>query len=135
MEPLFSAECLLVAWTDGATVFDVSMRPVAFVSDRHAWSLPGRWLGPVDGLNLLDRDGKPVAWNPGQEVRGVLLTPTPMPPKLPIMPMVPIPPKLPLPPVAPLPPGGGWSVLSFEAWWAVDPTPPPVPPPSDEPSP
>jgi hypothetical protein len=72
MKPLFSPSTKLVAWLEpGKFIYDLAMRPVAFISGGHAFSYPANaWLGPVDGLTLLDRNGKPVAFNPGHSSRG-----------------------------------------------------------------
>ncbi len=43
-------------------IFALNMNWVAFLQDGHAWSSnTGNWLGPVDGFNCLDREGRVVA--------------------------------------------------------------------------
>jgi Amelogenin len=118
MDAIFSPQCELVAWLKPAEfIFDLSLRPVAFVKNGNAFSYPGRsWLGPVDVFTLLDRAGRPVAFNPSHAPRGQLPPIKPLKPLPPLKPLRPLRPLRPLKPLRPLTPLGGWSELSFQHW-------------------
>src|SRR5712692_9500690 len=100
MKPLFSPSTKLVAWLKPEKfIFDLAMRPVAFISGGHAFSYPGRvCLGPIDVFTLLDRHGKSVAFNPGHSPRGTLPPPKPLTPPRPLKPLKPLKPLTPLKP-------------------------------------
>lgn len=126
LTPLFSPACDLVGWMQpDAFVFDVDMAYVAFLTNGHAWSArSGLWIGPAIGPHLFDIDGRPVAWNPGEPLRGfgrplrpvnVVRAVSPVRPPRPVTPARPL--------TAPVLPGG-WSPLSFAEWLvANDPRP------------
>jgi hypothetical protein len=101
------------------------MNYVAFVANGHAWSArSGQWIGPVVGTHVFDTEGRPVAWNPAEPLRGsgrplrpvnVVRAVSPVRPTRPVAP--------PRPLTAPVLPGG-WSPLSFAEWLvANDPAP------------
>ncbi len=126
LTPLFSPACDLVGWMQrDAFVFDVDMAYVAFLAGGHAWSArSGLWIGPAIGPHLFDIHGRPVAWNPGEPLRGfgrplrpvnVVRAVSPVRPPQPVTPARPL--------TAPALPGG-WSPLSFAEWLvANDPRP------------
>jgi hypothetical protein len=118
MNPLFSPSTDLVGWlNDDGFVYDLSMNPVAFVSEGHAFSYPNcSWLGSADGPTLRDKMGKPIAFNPGQAPGGTLPPLKPLNPLKPLKPLKPLRPLNPLKPLRPLTPLGGWSPLSFHTW-------------------
>lgn len=127
LKPLFSPRCDLVGWCEpGRAVFDPAMNHVAFIVQGHAYAAASeRLLGAVDGPNLHDLAGLPVAWNPEQPIRALGAGPTPprpMRPPTPMRPMRPIPPRRPLFPSVPHP---GWSPLGFEDWCASGDAPEP----------
>jgi hypothetical protein len=125
LEPLFSRDCDLVGWLEpDRYVFDREMNCIAFIVDRQAWSASGdRWLGGVNGLNLCDRAGKPVAWS-APPVAGTAAGMVQKRPMLPKAPMRPVKPLAPVRPLRPDAPRGGWSAISFADW--VGPKPEPV---------
>jgi hypothetical protein len=119
MLPLFDQETELVGWlnTNDGNVFDTEMGWIAFVQNGHAWSAEtGNWLGSVNGLTMLDQDGRPVAWSTKQAPQGTMKPPTPPPPMMPLTPLTPLNPLNPLQPMRPLIPIGGWSDMSWEEW-------------------
>lgn len=118
MEPLFDANCDLVGWIEpGEHIFDTDMNWVAYISNGHAWSSDtGNWLGPVNGFNCLDQEGRVVAWNPIQDVEGSMRPMRPMRPTRPMRPMRPMHPMRPMRPMRPMTPSGGWSQLSWNEW-------------------
>ena len=126
LTPLFSQHCDLVGWIQPRQfLFDADMNYVAFLANGHAWSArSGLWIGPVVGSHVFDTEGRPVAWNPGEPLRGfgkplrpvnVVRAVSPVRPPRPILP--------PRPLTAPVLPGG-WSPHNFAEWLvANDPTP------------
>ena len=119
MLPLFDQETELVGWLNAndGNVFDTEVQWVAFVQNGHAWSAEtGNWLGAVNGITMLDQDGRPVAWSTEQAPKGTMKPPTPPPPMMPLKPLTPLNPFNPLQPMHPLIPIGGWSDMSWEEW-------------------
>lgn len=118
MNPLFDQNCNLIGWVDpGNHIFDTNMDWVAYISNGHAWSAnSGNWIGPVDGLNCLDINGKPIAWNPDQPVVGTMRPMTPMRAMRSMTPMRPMRPMTPMRPMRPMTPMGGWSTLNWDEW-------------------
>lgn len=116
MTPLFDNECNLVGWMDpGKHIFDTDMDWVAFIANGHAWSVQTEnWLGEVYGLNVRDRQGRTVLWNPDQPIENSLPVLEPLQPLTPLGPLTPLTPLDPLTPLQPLEPLGGWSDLSWE---------------------
>ena len=74
MMALFSPNTDLVGWlNDGGFIFDLNLAAVAFVRGEHAFAYPScSWLGSVEATTLMDRSGKPVAFNPDLAPRGRL---------------------------------------------------------------
>jgi hypothetical protein len=126
LTPLFSQHCDLVGWIRPRQfLFDADMSYVAFLANGHAWSArSGLWIGPVAGTHVFDTEGRPVAWNPGEPLRGfgkplrpvnVVRAVSPVRPPRPILPTRPL--------TAPVLPGG-WSPFTFAQWLvANDPMP------------
>jgi hypothetical protein len=117
---LFDKDCELVGWIyPGEHIFDIDMDWVAFISGNHAWSAEsGDWLGAVKGLLCLDRQGKPVAWNPKERVAGTSVPSKPSRASRASKPSRPSKPSKPSRPSEPSTPNGGWSPLSFFGWLA-----------------
>lgn len=126
LTPLFSRHCDMVGWMQPRQfLFDADMTYVAFLANGHAWSArSGQWIGPVLGSHVFDAEGRPVAWNPAEPLRGagrplrpvnVVRAVSPVRPTRPVAP--------PRPLTAPVLPGG-WSSFSFAEWLvANDPAP------------
>jgi len=68
--PLFDQDCELMAWIEpGRHIFDSDMNWIAYLANNQAWSAEsGNWLGAVRGLLCMDNSGKPVLWNPNEQV-------------------------------------------------------------------
>lgn len=115
---LFDKDCDLVGWINpDSHIFNTDMDWVAYISNGHAWSAGnGNWLGPVKGLLCLDRNGKPVAWNPKEQITGTVKPATPARAARAARPARPARPATPARPARPPVPAGGWSPLSFYAW-------------------
>lgn len=118
MEALFGPDRRQVAWLQpGAFVFDLELNPVACLGNGHAWSFPDmEWLGPMDEVTPLDREGRPVAFHKDRQPQGRLRPSQPMRPMRPLPPRRPLRPPHPHTPAEPLPPFGGWSQLTFAEW-------------------
>src|SRR5947208_92396 len=80
MIALYDPEVLLVGWLEpDQHIFDTGMNWAAFISNGHAWSSQtGNWLGPIHGVNCLDRQGRVVAWSPAGPIEGTLAPITPI---------------------------------------------------------
>jgi hypothetical protein len=118
LTPLFSPGCDLVGWMQPRKfLFDAEMTYVAFLASGHARSArSGRWIGPVIGAHVFDVDGRPVAWNPAEPLRGFG---RPLRPVNVVRAVSPVRPPKPVAPPRPLTPpvlAGGWSPLSFAEW-------------------
>jgi hypothetical protein len=117
LTPVFDSEANLVAWFDGANVFDLEMNWVAFHSSGHLFSPHSvTWLGPFSKGSFLDRSGKPVAWLGGSAPSSTLKPLTPLRPLKPLAPLKPLKPLTPLRPLKPLAPIGGWSPVPWNRW-------------------
>jgi hypothetical protein len=118
LESLFDYDSELVGWIDpGKYIYDADMNLIAFIYDEDIWSFEtGSWLGKVAGLNCCDREGKVVAWNPGQEVENITKPAKPHKPLLPLKPAKPDKPPKPVQPFKPLKPLDGFSDLTFVQW-------------------
>ena len=118
LTPLFSQHCYLVGWIQPRQfLFDVDMTYVAFLANGHAWSArSGLWIGPVVGTHVFDTEGRPVAWNPGEPLRGFG---KPLRPVNVVRAVSPVRPTRPITPPRPLTApvlSGGWSPLTFAEW-------------------
>ena len=118
LTPLFSQHCDLVGWIQPRQfLFDVDMTYVAFLANGHAWSArSGLWIGPVVGTHVFDTEGRPVAWNPGEPLRGFG---KPLRPVNVVRAVSPVRPTRPITPPRPLTApvlSGGWSPLTFAEW-------------------
>jgi hypothetical protein len=103
VDPLFDKKCNLVGWIEPENhIFDLEMNWVAYLSGGHAWSSQtGNWLGPVNGMNCLDQEGRPVAWNPDETVEGSMRPMRPMRAMRAMRPMRPMRPMKPMRPMRP----------------------------------
>ncbi|WP_372663197.1 4-fold beta flower protein [Cohnella sp.] len=119
LQPLFDRYCNHVAYIDnGRFLFDTEMNWVAFVHNKQAWSKDNlQWLGPINGIVCMDKEGKVITWGIGQSIMGDLsLHRKPkIVPELPQKPTSPMRPMLQSPPF-PRTPLSGWSNLSFDNW-------------------
>jgi hypothetical protein len=118
LKPLFSADCEHVAWLQPQKfIFDLEMAYVAFITNGHAWSArSGFWIGPVVGSHLFDMEGRPVAWNPEEPLRGMGRPLRPVNVVRAVSPVRPPRPVSPLRPFTAPAVAGGWSPLSFAEW-------------------
>jgi hypothetical protein len=119
MKALFNKDCELVGWLKDSHdhIFDIEMSWVAYIKIGNVWSSEsGNWCGPINGYNCLDQNGKVVAWNPDQGVRGSVKPVTPVRAVRAVRPIRPVRPVSPVKPVSPVTPVGGWSILTFNAW-------------------
>ena len=118
MFPLFDKDAELVGWIKpGGHIFSLEMEWLAFISNGHAWSAnSGDWLGPVNGYNCLDQNGKVVAWSTGHPASGSVRPVRPVRAVRAVRPVRPVRPARPVRPVRPVTPVGGWSQMSFGQW-------------------
>jgi len=121
MIALYNQDCILVGWLDNEEyIYDLEMNWIAYASNGNVWSTKtNKWLGPIHGLNCLDKTGKPVAWSPEDYVEGLMISKEyiePIAPKMPLEPLAPLAPLEPLKPLAPIEPRVGWAKVSFEEW-------------------
>jgi hypothetical protein len=119
MKALFDKDCGLVGWLKDSHdhIFDTQMNWVAYIKNDNVWSAKsGNWCGPIKGYNCLDKNGKVVAWNPDQAVRGTVAPVTPVRAVRAVTPVRPVKPVSPVRPVRPVTPVGGWSTLTFKSW-------------------
>lgn len=117
MTPIFDQGKNVVAWFDGANVFDPKLNWIAFHSDGNLFSAASlAWLGPLDSGGVQDRGGKAVAWLEGSSPSSGLRPLTPIKPLRPLQPLKPLRPLRPLTPLTPLTPLGGWSARSWHQW-------------------
>lgn len=119
VDPLYDKNADFVGWlVDFSFVFDKNLKWVAYIFNGYVWSVrTRRWIGELRGTNLLDRDGRIVAWSTSGPVIGALdivEAPLDIPP--PIMPPAPIIDDIPLNPGSAPEPAGEWSPLSFNQW-------------------
>lgn len=118
MYPLFDKNCDLVGWLElGEHIFDTEMNWVGYISGGNVWSAEtGDWLGPIMGLTCLDRNGKPILWNPDKTIQTSMRPISPIRATRAIRPIRPIRPINPIRPIRPIVPIGGWSELSWNEW-------------------
>ena len=119
MDPLYDKKANFVGWLlEERNVFDKDLKWVAYVYNNYVWSIKTRvWIGELKGTNLLDREGRIVAWSTsGPVIGGLGLAEAPLAFGPPIMPAVPIIDDIPLNPGFAPEPFGEWSKLTFKAW-------------------
>lgn len=119
IDPLYDKNAYFVGWlVDHAHVFNVNLQWVAYIFNDYVWSIKTkRWIGELRGTNLLDRDGKVVAWSTSGPVIGNLdPIDAPIDIRPPIPPIAPIIDDIPLSPGYAPDPIGEWSSLSFNQW-------------------
>ncbi|MBZ9633603.1 4-fold beta flower protein [Clostridium sp. FP1] len=119
MEPLYDKRANFVGWLlEYSNVFDKHLKWVAYVYNNYVWATKSRiWIGGLRGTNLLDRDGRIVAWSTsGPVVGGIGFTKAPLDIGPQIIPVEPIIPGLPLNPGYAPEPAGEWSKLTFTQW-------------------
>lgn len=119
LEALFDKYINHVGWIDrDGYIFDVDLNWVAYVHNETVWSKEKmQWIGKVNGVICMDKDGRVVAWGIGQRVAGdpsVQKRPKSVPP-LPEAPTGLLRPQIPSPPI-PAMPLMGWSTLTFDEW-------------------
>ncbi|MEG0641175.1 MAG: hypothetical protein RR515_01135 [Clostridium sp.] len=119
MVPLYDKKANFVGWlVDSSNVFNEDLEWVAYVYYNYVWSVKtGRWIGQLRGTNLLDRDGRIVAWSTsGPVVGGLGLVEGPInigPASIPVPPIIS---EVPLHPDQAPEPAGEWSKLTFDQW-------------------
>ena len=123
MTPLFNADARLVAFFDGAHLFDLANDWIGFHDRGNVFACGGAWLGPLNKGTFQDKDGRAVAFLAGSQPSTGMKPSPPMQPKRPLPPKRPLRPRTPLPPPAPMLPGGGWSPLSWAQWLGKEPVP------------
>ncbi len=118
LKPLFSPACDLVGWIQPRRfVFDADIAYVAFIANGHAWSArTGIWIGPAAGSHIFDIDGRPVAWSPGEVLRGQARPLRPVNVVRAVSPVRPAKPLASATPVGAPRAQGGWSRHSFREW-------------------
>lgn len=119
MIALFNKNSELVGWMKDTHdhIFDTDMNWIAYIRNGHAWSAnSGNWIGPINGTNCLDKNGKVVAWNPSQTVKGSVRSVRPVRAVRSIRPIRPVRPVRPIRPIRPVTPVGGWSNQTFIQW-------------------
>ena len=93
MDPLYDKKANFVGWLlEHSNVFNKDLEWVAYIYNNYVWATKTRvWIGELKGTNLLDRDGRIVAWSTsGPVVGGLDFIKAPLDIGPPIMPAVPI---------------------------------------------
>ncbi|WP_346886438.1 4-fold beta flower protein [Clostridium sp. UBA4395] len=74
MDPLYDKKANFVGWlVEHSNVFDKDLKWVAYAYYNYIWATKTRiWIGELRGTNLLDRDGRIVAWSTSGPVVGSL---------------------------------------------------------------
>ncbi|MBU3142880.1 4-fold beta flower protein [Clostridium sp. CF012] len=119
MDPLYDKNANFVGWLlEDRNVFNKDLKWVAYSYNNFVWATKTRvWIGELKGTNLLDRDGRIVAWSTsGPVVGGLGFTEAPLDIGPPILPAVPIIDDVPLNPGFAPEPAGEWSKLTFNQW-------------------
>lgn len=119
LDPLYDKNVNFVGWLeDRSYVFDRNLKWVAYIFNNYVWAVKTqKWIGELRGTNLLDRDGKIVAWSTNGPVIGALdPVEEPLDIGLPLMPAPPLIEGIPLNPGFAPEPIGEWSPLSFTQW-------------------
>lgn len=119
LDPLFDKNANFVGWlVDRTDVFDKNLNWVAYIFNDFIWSVKTQnWIGELKGTNLLDRDGKIVAWSTnGPVIGGLDYAEAPLDIGLPLPPLTPLIFDVPLAPDEAPEPIGEWSKLTFNQW-------------------
>jgi len=119
LDPLFDKYSNFVGWlVDRSNVFDKNTRWVAYIFNDYIWAVKTQnWIGELKGTNLLDRDGRIVAWSTSGPVVGSLdIIEAPLDVGLPLPPAPPLIDDVPLNPGEAPEPIGEWSKLTFNQW-------------------
>ncbi len=119
MDPLYDKKANFVGWlVEHSNVFDKDLKWVAYAYYNYIWATKTRiWIGELRGTNLLDRDGRIVAWSTSGPVVGSLgFIEGPINIGPPIMTIGPIIHEVPLNPGYVPEPAGEWSKLTFNQW-------------------
>lgn len=119
MDPLYDKKAKFVGWLiEHSNVFNKDLKWVAYINSNYVWSKKTRiWIGGLKGTNLLDRDGRIVAWSiSGPVVGGLEIIKAPLDIGPPFLTVVPIIHEFPLKPEYAPEPAGEWSKLTFIQW-------------------
>lgn len=119
VDPLYDKNANFVGWlVDFSFVYNKDLVWVAYIFNDYVWSVKTRkWIGELRGTNLLDRDGRIVAWSTsGPVVGNIDIIEAPLDIEPPIMPPMPIIDDIPLNPGSAPEPSGEWSRLTFNQW-------------------
>lgn len=119
IDPLFDKNSNFVGWlVDKSNVFDKNLNWVAYIFNNYIWSVKTQnWIGELKDTNLLDRDGRIVAWSTSGPVIGSLdIIEAPLDIGLPLPPIPPLIDEVPLNPGDAPEPIGEWSKLTFNQW-------------------
>lgn len=119
VDPLYDKNANFVGWlVDFSFVYNKDLAWVAYIFNDFVWSVRTRkWIGELRGTNLLDRDGRIVAWSTsGPVVGNIDIIEAPLDIEPPIMPPMPIIDDIPLNPGSAPEPSGEWSRLTFNQW-------------------
>lgn len=119
VDPLYDKNANFLGWlVDFSFVYNKDLVWVAYIFNDYVWSVKTRkWIGELRGTNLLDRDGRIVAWSTsGPVVGNIDIIEAPLDIEPPIMPPMPIIDDIPLNPGSAPEPSGEWSRLTFNQW-------------------
>lgn len=119
LDPLFDKNSNFVGWlVDKSNVFDKNLKWVAYIFNNYIWAVKTQnWIGELKGTNLLDRDGRIVAWSTNGPVIGTLdIIEAPLDVGPPLPPVPPLIDDVPLNPGEAPEPIGKWSKLTFYQW-------------------
>lgn len=109
----------LVGWINETDqmIYDTNIRWVGFAKNNYVFTTTCRWVGGFQNGTLIDKNGKPVAWNNGHNPTGTLPLTPPLTPLRPLIPLTPLRPLTPLKPLRPFTPVGGWSPMDWSDLW------------------
>ncbi|MEG0773393.1 4-fold beta flower protein [Clostridium sp.] len=119
LDPLFDKNGNFVGWlVDRSNVFDKNLRWVAYIFNDYIWAVKTQvWIGELKGTNLLDRDGRIVAWSTnGPVIGGLDFIEAPLDIRRPLPPLPPLVFDVYLAPGDAPEPIGEWSKLTFNQW-------------------
>ena len=119
MDPLYDKKANFVGWLlEHSNVFNKDLKWVAYINSNYVWAKKTRiWIGGLRGTNLLDRDGRIVAWSiSGPVVGGIEIIKAPLDIGPPFLSVVPIIHEFPFNPGYAPEPAGEWSKLTFTQW-------------------